>query len=146
MCCRDVDTDLDARRFVLGQNVAQHIAQATEHGQHALAALAALGVRAEQQPNASGIVVQRIAALHILGQDAARERERESRKLESQWGDSSEVFAYLSVRTTFACTSSSPMETSAARMRCGQASCSCSCRRCCCWATSASARIAADSW
>lgn len=77
MCCRDVDTDLDARRFVLGQNVAQHIAQATEHGQHALAALAALGVRAEQQPNASGVVVQRIAALHILGQDAARERERE---------------------------------------------------------------------
>lgn len=64
---------LHTRRLVLGQNVAQHVAQATEHGQQALLialspySSAVLGARTEQESNACRIVKQRLAAVHILG-------------------------------------------------------------------------------
>lgn len=65
---------LYTRRLVLGQNVAQHVAQATEHGQKALLVArcsscysSVLGARTEQESNACRIAVQRLAAVHILG-------------------------------------------------------------------------------
>lgn len=65
---------LYTRRLVLGQNVAQHVAQATEHGQQTLlvarcsaCASSVFGARTEQESNACRIAVQRLAAVHILG-------------------------------------------------------------------------------
>lgn len=60
---------------MLGQDIAQHIAQPAEHGQEPLTALAALGVGSEQQTNAGCIVMQCLTAFQIFRQHAEPEEE-----------------------------------------------------------------------
>lgn len=63
---------------MLGQYVAQHVTQTTEHRQQSLIALSHLGAGTQEQTNACRIIMQRLTAFHILGQYAMwQEKEEE---------------------------------------------------------------------